>query len=182
MMPVGDGSFYLYLHGEVRKASGTVVADRVRVEIDFNPSYRNGPQHCMPAWLRQALAGNPRAMKNWKALTPSRKKEILATSHASTRRRLVPGTSLKPCTCFPGKRPIYGSCVEERIVGGWLAQPFGDFPSRLFNWGCPTRCRFPKGGHLDCLPREGLSLKVGDTRSLHCAQQSALRLVVLRSG
>jgi len=102
MMPVGDGSFYLYLHGEVRKASGTVVADRVRVEIDFNPSYRNGPQHSMPAWLRQALAGNPRAMKNWKALTPSRNKEILATSHASTRRRLVPGTSLKPCTCFPG--------------------------------------------------------------------------------
>jgi hypothetical protein len=23
MMPVGDGSFYLYLHGDIRKASGT---------------------------------------------------------------------------------------------------------------------------------------------------------------
>src|ERR1700674_2556367 len=27
MMPVGDGSYYLYLHGDVRKASGTVVGD-----------------------------------------------------------------------------------------------------------------------------------------------------------
>jgi len=32
MMPVGGGGFYLYLHGDVRKASGTVVGDRVRVE------------------------------------------------------------------------------------------------------------------------------------------------------
>jgi hypothetical protein len=77
MMPVGDGSFYLYLHGDVRKASGTVVGDRVRVEINFDPSYRNGPQHPMPAWFRQALAGNPQTMKNWIALIPSRKKEIL---------------------------------------------------------------------------------------------------------
>jgi len=77
LMPVGDGSFYLYLHGDVRKASDTVVGDRVSAEIDFDPSYRNGPQHPMPAWFRQALAGNPQAMKYWKALIPSRKKEIL---------------------------------------------------------------------------------------------------------
>ena len=77
MMPVGDGSFYLYLHGDIRKASGTAVADRVRVEIEFNPSYSNGPQHAIPRWFRQALAGNPQALKNWTALIPSRKKEIL---------------------------------------------------------------------------------------------------------
>jgi hypothetical protein len=77
MMPVGDGSFYLYLHGDVRKASGTTVGDRVRVEIDFDASYRNGPQHPMPGWFKQALVGNPRAMQNWQALIPSRKKEIL---------------------------------------------------------------------------------------------------------
>ena len=77
MMPLGDGSFYLYLHGDIRKASGTAVGDRVRVEIDFDPSYRNGPQHPMPAWFGQALAGNPQARKNWIALIPSRKKEIL---------------------------------------------------------------------------------------------------------
>ena len=77
MMPVGDGSFYLYLHGDVRKASGTALGDRVRVQIEFDPRYRNGPQHPMPSWFKQALAGNPPALKNWKALIPSRKKEIL---------------------------------------------------------------------------------------------------------
>ena len=77
MMPVGNGSFYLYLHGDIRKASATAVGDRVRVEIDFDASYRNGPQHTMPRWFMQALARNPKARKNWTALIPSRKKEIL---------------------------------------------------------------------------------------------------------
>jgi hypothetical protein len=77
MMPVGDGSFYLYLHGDIREASGTAVGDRVRVEIEFDASYRNGPQHPVPRWFKQALAGNSQAMKNWTALIPSRKKEIL---------------------------------------------------------------------------------------------------------
>jgi hypothetical protein len=77
MMPVGNGGFYLYLHGDIRKASGAGVGDRVSVEIDFDASYKNGPQHPMPRWFKQALAGNPQAMKNWIALNPSRKKEIL---------------------------------------------------------------------------------------------------------
>ena len=33
MMPDGNGNFYLYLHGNMRKASGTKVRDRVRVEM-----------------------------------------------------------------------------------------------------------------------------------------------------
>ncbi len=77
MMPVGDGSFYLYLHGDVRKASGTKVGDRVRVEVGFDSKYRNGPQHAVPSWFKAALRKNPRAMKNWEALIPSRKKEVL---------------------------------------------------------------------------------------------------------
>ena len=77
MMPVGNGSFYLYLHGDIRKASRTAVGDRVRVEIDFDASYRSGPQHRMPRWFKRALAANPQAMKSWTALIPSRKKEIL---------------------------------------------------------------------------------------------------------
>jgi Bacteriocin-protection, YdeI or OmpD-Associated/Domain of unknown function (DUF1905) len=77
MMPVGNGSFYLYLHGDIRKASGAGVGDRVRVEIEFDATYKNGPQHPMPRWFKQALAGNAQAMKNWAALIPSRKKEIL---------------------------------------------------------------------------------------------------------
>ncbi len=77
MMPAGDGSFYLYLHGDIRKVSGTKVGDRVRVEIEFDASYKNGPQHPMPGYFKQALAGNPQATKNWTALSPSRKKEII---------------------------------------------------------------------------------------------------------
>jgi len=77
MMPVGNGSFYLYVHGDLRKASGTTVGDRVRVEIDFDASYRNGPQHPVPPWFKLALVGNPQALKNWEALIPSRKKEML---------------------------------------------------------------------------------------------------------
>jgi hypothetical protein len=77
MMPDGNGNFYLYLHGNMRKASDTKVGDRVRVEIEFDAAYRNGPQHPMPKWFRQALDANPQAKKNWAALIPSRKKEIL---------------------------------------------------------------------------------------------------------
>ena len=77
MMPVGDGSFYLYLHGNVRKASQTKVGDRVKVEVKFDAQYRNGPLHPMPRWFKVAFAGNSKAASNWKALTPSRKKEIL---------------------------------------------------------------------------------------------------------
>ena len=77
MMPVGDGSFYLYLHGDVRRASGTKVGDRVRVEVGFDAEYRNGPQHPIPAWFKIALQKHPQALKNWEALIPSRKKEIL---------------------------------------------------------------------------------------------------------
>ena len=76
MMPVGDGSFRLYLHGSVRKASRTKVGDRVEVEVRFNAKYKGGPQ-ALPAWFRGALAKNPAAKKNWEALNPSRKKEIV---------------------------------------------------------------------------------------------------------
>jgi hypothetical protein len=77
MMPVGSGSFYLYLRGDVRKASGTTVGDRVQVKIAFDASYRNGPQDRLPRWFKQALSENPQALTNWEALVPSRKKEIL---------------------------------------------------------------------------------------------------------
>ena len=77
MMPVGNGDFYLYLHGDIRRASHTSVGDRVRIEINFDASYRNGPQHSMPIWFRQGLMVTPQAKKNWLGLSPSRKKEIL---------------------------------------------------------------------------------------------------------
>lgn len=77
MMPVGNGSFYLYLHGDVRKASNTKVGDNVSVQIDFDKEYKNGPMHPMPSWFKTALDKNPDAKKNWEKLIPSRKKEIL---------------------------------------------------------------------------------------------------------
>ncbi len=77
MMPVGDGRFYLYLNGEVRKASRTKVGDSVTVKVAFDTQYRGGPAHPMPEWFRNALEASSKAKKNWEALIPSRKKEIL---------------------------------------------------------------------------------------------------------
>ena len=77
MMPVGDGSFRLYLNGKVRKASGTGVGDRVEVEVRFDAKYKSGPGHPMPAWFQTALRKNSVARKKWEMLIPSRKKEIL---------------------------------------------------------------------------------------------------------
>ncbi len=77
MMPIGNGSFYLYLHGDVRKASKTKVGDKVQVEIKFDDAYKNGPMHPMPAWFRGPLNKNLKAKKAWDALPPSRQKEIL---------------------------------------------------------------------------------------------------------
>jgi hypothetical protein len=77
LMPVGDGSFYLYLHGHVRKASRTQAGDAVTVELEFDEAYQNGPVHSMPSWFCTALDKNPRALKAWEALIPSRKKELL---------------------------------------------------------------------------------------------------------
>lgn len=77
MMPAGDGSFYLYLHESVRKASGTKVGDCVDVQISFDSTYRGGPANSAPRWFSAALKANPAASRAWKALIPSRKKEVL---------------------------------------------------------------------------------------------------------
>lgn len=77
MVPVGNGDFYLYLHGDVRKASNTYVGDTVEVSIEFDKEYVNGPVHPLPQWFANALAKNPIAKTNWEKLSPSRKKEIL---------------------------------------------------------------------------------------------------------
>lgn len=77
MMPIGDGSFYLYLHGDVRKASKTKVGDRVDVCVSFDKKYKSGPVHEMPSWFKVPLSKNKKAQKAWDVLTPSRQKEIL---------------------------------------------------------------------------------------------------------
>ncbi|MBV9886457.1 MAG: DUF1905 domain-containing protein [Acidobacteria bacterium] len=78
LMPRGAGDFYLYLHGNVRKASGTRVGDRVRVELRFDDSYRAGAAgYKMPAWFDAALRSKRQAKAAWNALVSSRKKEVL---------------------------------------------------------------------------------------------------------
>ena len=91
LMPVGDGSFYLYLHNSVRSSSGTAVGDRVEISAVFDESYRRGPMHKMPRAFAKQLSANPTAYAAWKELPPSRKKEILRhlamlkSDHAKTR-------------------------------------------------------------------------------------------------
>lgn len=77
LMPTGDGRFYLYLHGEMRRSIGTVVGDRVQVDLAFDLAYRGGPQQPAPRWFATALRADPRARQGWSALPPSRKKEII---------------------------------------------------------------------------------------------------------
>lgn len=77
MMPVGEGVFNLYLHGEMRKASRTAVGDVVTVELWFDEAYVNGPQHPVPAWFSGALDLDAAARANWERLPPSRQKELL---------------------------------------------------------------------------------------------------------
>jgi hypothetical protein len=77
MMPIGDGDFYLYLHADVRKVSGSKVGDVVLIEVSFDSAYASGPMHPMPDWFRVPLESDAEALKAWHALIPSRKKEVL---------------------------------------------------------------------------------------------------------
>jgi hypothetical protein len=77
LVPVGDGSFFLYLNGIVRAASKTAVGDLLEFEVEFDPKYRSGPIHAMPSEMADGFRRSPRARDGWGALTPSRQKEIL---------------------------------------------------------------------------------------------------------
>ena len=77
MMPAGDGSFYLYLDGVVRTASGTDVGDTVDVSVVFDPAYRGGPQDDMLPEFAARLDDDAGAKARWDCLQPSLKKEIL---------------------------------------------------------------------------------------------------------
>jgi hypothetical protein len=77
MMPAGDGGFYLYLDGVVRRASNTGLGDIVDVSIMFDDAYRSGPRHDMPPEFASRLDENPLAKARWDGLSPSLRKEIL---------------------------------------------------------------------------------------------------------
>src|SRR5882672_12223464 len=77
LMPVGDGDFFLYLHGQVRKASATSAGDVVSLTVEFDHEYKGGPADPMPPWFSDELNRNPDAQQGWNNLSPSRQKEIL---------------------------------------------------------------------------------------------------------
>ena len=76
MMPRGDGSYYLYLAGVVRKASKAKVGDTVDVSVKFNKAYRSGPDD-LPDWFEIALQTDHVAMMSYQSLSPSRQKEVV---------------------------------------------------------------------------------------------------------
>lgn len=116
MMPTGNGSFYLYLHGDVRRASNTKVGDQVAVEVAFDAAHRGGPMQRMPEWFRKPLAANKKATAAWKQLTPSRKKEIvryltrLKSPEARTRNVARAVAALSGA---PSSREDLGKCVSR---------------------------------------------------------------------
>lgn len=81
MMPVGNGSFYLYLDNGVRRPTGTAVGDDVSVFLAFDADYRGGPAHDMPEDMAVMLSRSLAAASNWERLAPSRKKEVLRYLH-----------------------------------------------------------------------------------------------------
>jgi len=93
LMPVGDGSFHLYLNGEIRRATEVGVGDVLTLDVEFDHGYRGGPLHPMPSWFGDGLDGNAPARRGWERLSPSRQKEILRyfarLKSAEARRRNV---------------------------------------------------------------------------------------------
>lgn len=68
------GRWRLYVNGPMMRATRRTVGERVEVRIDFDPRERTTP---MPVALEAALRMNPRASEAFRALPPSRRKEIM---------------------------------------------------------------------------------------------------------
>jgi len=68
-----QGQWRLYLNTPLRRAAGKDVGDRVTVELEHDPAPRREP---LPAALRQAFTGQPRARAAFGELPASRRKEI----------------------------------------------------------------------------------------------------------
>ncbi len=77
LMPAGDGSYYLYLHNDIRKAAKVSVGDRVHVAIAFDANYKGGPIEPLPPSFKAALQKNSKARTHWQSLPPSRQKEVV---------------------------------------------------------------------------------------------------------
>lgn len=68
------GKWRMYLNTQMRNASGTDVGDKVKIEIEFDPSPR---EVLMRSEFNQALSKNIHAKSAFEKLPPSHQKEIL---------------------------------------------------------------------------------------------------------
>ena len=75
LVSLGGGRHRLFINGQMRKDAGVDVGDRIDVVLDYDPEPRRVP---VPQQLTDALDADPAARGAWEALTPSRRKEILA--------------------------------------------------------------------------------------------------------
>jgi hypothetical protein len=75
LMPTKGGMYRLYINGEMRRAAGVDEGDEIDLALEFDPLPRDLP---VPEALGRALDENPAARAAFEALTPSRRKEILA--------------------------------------------------------------------------------------------------------
>ena len=90
MMPAGDGGFYLYLDGTVRKASGT---DRPTLR---RPVQSNSPAlhpTCSPPPPRARTLGSDRAWREGRSHRPDNDGPLRATGRGRARRSRSAGSS-----------------------------------------------------------------------------------------
>ncbi len=73
LVPVGAGRYRLYLHGIMRKKAKAQVGDRITIELVYDPQPRVEP---LFKPLAKVLRTSVLARRNWKCLSPSRRKEV----------------------------------------------------------------------------------------------------------
>ena len=70
LIPTGDGSFRLYLHGAMRSTANVGIGDVVRVGLEVDNDYHSNPAHPMPPWFQAALDADSVIRNNWLKLFP----------------------------------------------------------------------------------------------------------------
>lgn len=75
LVPSRSGPTRLYLDTWMRAAAGVGVGDQVQVRLQLDHGSRDLP---VPVELLEALQNNEEAQAAWEALSPSRRREILA--------------------------------------------------------------------------------------------------------
>lgn len=119
MMPAGGGDSFLYLHGQVRKASGANVGDTVSVMVEFDDAYRGGPTEPMPTWFGDALRRNAIARDNLgQASAQPQEGNPALPGPAQVTAGATAQSSESPARARRGQRAIHGEIVEHENERG----------------------------------------------------------------